>query len=84
MITAAQIAAASDELDYVSYCEAVRAGESEEAIAGYFGVRREALQARYWREYNAGARTADDALCPGCSARGHSLSCPTCSSRERL
>lgn len=31
--------------------------------------------------YNAGARRADDLVCLGCGARGHTF-CPSCSSRQ--
>lgn len=30
------------------------------------------------RQYNAGARIADDLFCPGCRARGYRGYCPRC------
>lgn len=80
MITSQQVEAASDELDYVSYVEARKAGESQDAIAGYFGIRRVSLEARYQREHNAGARIADECFCPGgCGKRGYRFVCRECS-----
>ena len=38
--------------------------------------------ARINRQYNAGARVADDHFCRACGVRGHASLCPTCQSER--
>lgn len=70
-----------DELTFRRYAHnRMRAPEvSPERWAKIF-TNGPAMEERFQREYNAGARLADDAHCLGCGARGWATYCPTCES----
>lgn len=67
--------------DYQQYSARRLHGEPHEALAGQFSDAL-LLQQRYVDAWNAGARLADDARCPGCSARGYVVLCMNCSRND--
>lgn len=68
------------ELHFASYSANRRSGMTREQYARHFPDHdTDTFERRYQRELeNAGARIADDAMCPGCGARGFRLLCGAC------
>lgn len=68
------------DLRYISYVANREQGMTPEVLAKYFPLA-DKFEQRYQREYNAGARIADNCFC-SCGARGYRTLCQTCQADE--